>query len=771
MKQYRNLFIILTVALFLTACGGGGGTSLSLESPTQASSGGTSSGGNGSGGSGSGGNGSGSSGVNPPRLAADAQTAAETARDVRDAALETASGPISAIQSKTTLRSAMGVSANIGADQAIQDIATIEGEIAKIKRQKEIAERAVMALEAEAMRLKMEADDLQKQLDTAETELLSLNMAAIDLEGQAGSLRVRLDIFEVEIATDEAAIVTQEESADEDDAEADRLASLNPFDPMITTYREQAEAHRMAAASKRAEIDAIRNDPDYITLKRKTEVAEAVATTKRAETEAKKTEVEQLRPKPAEKINEAADKEDEAEDAKGYVQEINKILVEFEGGTETDVNCKNLNCENGKRVVVRKGVLEGWKEAVGDDAAAAESEKAKLVLDLLSGVDLPLPNDINDITDLDRAGFSDESETFDPDHVFARAENEPVAGAMTFEDIARAGVWEGAGYIFDTRSFLLPDNSVDTAAHAAYDLRNSRNQGGTGLPQNHPVVNLSGLEVANFILQDGSTPSTLDYVRSTEYPVEHGQLNGIDGTLYCDHRNGCITGSGLFGEGWYFTPAVNSSRAASLGYNPAEGRFEDADEDGVYEPVRYVDYGMWLAGDDDNLRLHRRVGLVGPTAQPEDLDFTITSGNTDPSATYEGEARGLSAHTVGTGDDAVTASGHFEANVMLEATFGASPMLAGTIDRFRAVAGQGSGHVNTRWSIRLQPTAITNGEITGGAVTISAPDGDGSWSATAYGDSGERPAGFYGGFTAEFYGGEGGDGPTTGAAVGVYSAE
>ncbi len=607
----------------------------------------------------------------------------------------------------------MGVSANI-ADQAVRDISTIEGEIAEIERQKDIAEQAVSALEDEAERLDMEAKELQEQANDARDAELTLNVEVIPLEEEARTLRVRLDNFEDQISAAEVVIVTQDGLAEEDDDAADDLAALNPADPMVTAYRQQAEAHRMESARQQAIINAIRMDSEYIEVKRDTGAAEAEATAKRMEAEAKTMEAEQLEMKAGDTESDAADAADEAEDAKDYVEEIEGIKADLEES------------------------LTAWKGVVGP---TTESEKAELVLALLErAIDVPS----NVVTDLDN----------ESNHVFARASNKP-AGTMTFEDIARAGVWGSAGGIFHTRSFLNPDNTVH-AAHDAYNLQNSRNIGGTGLPQNHPAIALSGLEVVNVVLQDNSTPSNLDYVRGSQFPVEHGQLNGIDGTLYCDRSAGCVTsGSGLFGEGWYFTPAVRSNRQSSLGgSDSAITRYEDSDNDGTYEAVSYVDYGMWLEGADDALSLHRRIGLVGPS-NTEGLDFganAILAG----SATYSGDAHGLSARTTGT---RTAASGHFTADVELTATFDTpSATITGTIDNFRPVAGQGSNHVDRSWSIGLHSPVPPS--LTGRIVGTPIPGG--GWGWTAYGDRDQRPTGFYGDFNATF---------TNGAAAGLYSVE
>ena len=815
MKQYRNLFIILTVALFLTACGGGGGTSLSLESPTQQPSGGgngnggNGNGGNGNGGGGSTGNGGTSSGPitisdDPLMDAEKAQMAAVKAQgDVH----ATASGPISAFHTKTTLSSAMGVSANIGADQAVQDISTIEGKIEDIKRQKAIAEQAAGALEDEITALNEQLREAQRKVDGyvdennnpvpgLETEVSNLLAAYTVLEDDVIKFGAEVEAIDVVIAD-------QETRAQAEDALADRMEAgtcttrqgcMNgdPASPeQIAAQRQLAADHRAAAQAKiDAGVDYQGKHYTYSEAQMELKTKKMERENTKTEHDAKEAELTEANNAIATLPNDLATKEGEVEKAKDYVQEIDDILVEFEGNEEATEEERTVSCPVGGYQYCRRdgtivlptkeGVLEGWKEAVGDDAAAAESEKAKLVLDLLrlaAPVGVFLPTDA--IADLDRSRFSDEHETFDPDHVFARAENKP-ADTMTFEEIANGN----EAWVYHRRSFILAGTTdrVDTPAHTIT----------TGLPQNHPAIALSGLDTTVFVKQDGTSPSypnTPDG-RQNRFGFEHGQLNGIDGTLYCDRTatdgGGCGTytksGQTQFLDGWYFTPAVNSNRETSLGYNPAEASFEDSDGDGTYEVVRYVDYGMWLAGADDALKLHRRVGLVGPQVPTSSLTFVFP---TPTSATYNGEARGLSARKMGT----VYASGHFEADVELVATFGyvdqqtfdfETPSLAGTIDNFRAVAGQGSSHVDTGWSLRLNPSAIDLGT---GAVNPStsyvyssgSPDNPtGGWSATPYGDTrSERPDGFYGGFNTMFCDGNCNAQRTNvvGAAVGVYSVE
>ena len=779
MKQYRNLFIILTVALFLTACGGGGGTSLSLESPTQASGGGTGngSGGNGNGGGGNGGTGNGGGAGNggtssgpitisddPLMDAEEAQMAAEMARTL---AYEThAASPIGAFQTKTTITSAMGVSANIGADQAAQAMSTIEDEIAKISRQRDIAEQAVMTLEAEAMRLREEADELQIQLDAAIEKEPMLLAEWNDLDASVTHIENEINTIDTEIMSIEGEADSAEKGTCGTGCPG-RLPNLE----LAAELRQRVEDIRTGMTKLMYQLpddDAKEMEYTYAELKALAESLRMTADEKYMELDTIQKEITDLTPKPSEKENEAMEKGNEVEEAKDHVQEIDDILVEFEGNEEATEEERTVSCpvrgyscrSDGTRVLTKEGVLKEWREALPEDAAADESEKAKLVLQLLISRTLNAHSDV--ISDLDTA-----------DYVFARADKPAAGMTMTFEDIARGGAWGSAGGIFHTRSIVRSDGG--TPLDTSDDVIDT-----SFVPANHPVIALSSLKAANFDPQgNDTTPSDRAYL---EY--HHGQLNGIEGTLYCDRAGGCITGgNGYFGEGWYFTPAVTSGREGSLGYNPAEVSFEDSDGDGTYELASssYVDYGMWLEGADDALTLHRRVGVVGPSVSLNFLDILVydpdrgnTTSGTDLRATYTGEARGLSARNTGT----AFASGHFVADVELEARFGPTPPpatvgpdLGGKIDNFRAVAGQGSDHVDPGWSIELNRTSIYSKEFTGGLILDKNSVQTGNWSATAYGDTrGERPDGFYGGFNTYFLK-EGTTNVAVGAAVGVYSAE
>ena len=645
------------------------------------------------------------------------------------------------------LIAAMGVSKGI-ADAATSEVAAIEDEVEKIEHERQLAIRAKANLIAEAAALRQEKTDIETQIKNilgVDTEQEYTDQQIVDFREEVTALEADAPILASEVGSIEADIMQLEtDIASESNPTivAQKQAELNDIKTGVTKY-----PHPLGTQDDMGAVLQL----TYAQIKALAESTQMSAAEKRAGL----TKIEEIEPDIQVKEFAAQAKDDEADEAQGHIDAINGILTPL------------------------KADLLRWQGVVGDDVAAAESEKAELVLAMLSGQQKAVKEDgvlgVRPKEDYDPVLSHDQvieaAELYDSENlVFARAM--PPTGTMTFEDIARLGddddvTDELDDWTFHRRSFSQNSNNneVEIVAHSPVENRDA-----TGLPRNHPAIALSGLKVADFTVHNGVA---LTYGTShqtapfAQYAFHYGELKGIVGTLYCDHQSGCSTSSsGLFGEGWYFTPVVNSGRGSSLGYNTELARYVDSDGDGTYELVSYVDYGMWLEEVDDALLLLRRVNLVGPSASPSDLDFGTDGSNTDTNATYEGEARGLSARKRGIRDDAVTASGHFIADVELNVEFGGSPELAGTIDNFRSANEevQGSGHVNPAWSLTFGGVPDNNNEFDGRYTQ----GGVGDWSAIPYGASGERPDGFYGGFDATF---RNSDNTDIGAAVGVYSVQ
>ena len=170
-------------------------------------------------------------------------------------------------------------------------------------------------------------------------------------------------------------------------------------------------------------------------------------------------------------------------------------------------------------------------------------------------------------------------------------------------------------------------------------------------------------------------------------------------------------------------------------------------------------YGYWLDKDDAIHLHHESLSDDGSTTT---LSWGRGEALEDVKASYKGDAMGYSHRTVGEGDAETTASGEFTANVTLNATFGATPALNGSVTGF-----SGGAHVNPAWQVTLGATETRDQNTFTGTVTSGALHGkqfatDGDWEAHGYGAAGENPTGFVGAFDAAF--GDGG-------AAGVYHAD
>jgi len=273
-------------------------------------------------------------------------------------------------------------------------------------------------------------------------------------------------------------------------------------------------------------------------------------------------------------------------------------------------------------------------------------------------------------------------------------------------------------------------------------------------------------DIPDFVADDEST----DYQTQADAGFHiKGTYKGIHGTLYIDE----VLGEDGFSapRRWVFTPSIDADGGNLRGGDPNLFRYT-RNSDGTYTVAPYVDYGAWLTGDT-TLRLNLLAGVVGPAARgqndyktvdvttPHDDPGTLASNDLLPAtATYTGDAGGLAART--DSDTGVVASGHFTADVELNATFGANPTLGGTIDNFRSTS-PGTAHVNPDWAATLNEGDLTSGTVGRGTVATETGVNGGDWAGVAWGtDPVLRPDGVYGGFRIDF---------TDGAAAGVYSAE
>jgi len=265
--------------------------------------------------------------------------------------------------------------------------------------------------------------------------------------------------------------------------------------------------------------------------------------------------------------------------------------------------------------------------------------------------------------------------------------------------------------------------------------------------ETHDAVSLKGVESGGND-KDFTTLLTATNDKTATHP---GMYLGIPGTAYC--RADACKGDG---EGWYFAP-VNLDGDHKDNYFVPDGA--------KYAQAKFVEWGMWLGGTNTAPIVMRQVGAGEGSADlgiTPDTHYMLGAGDIKE-ATYTGAAAGLSTRKAGTGDDAVTASGHFTAQVSLTAKFNdeaAKQTLGGRISGFEAVEGQGTGHVNPNWRLDLADKAFTGSFDDG---TFDRKSVDGKWTAAPYGsDDKARPDGVFGAFNADF---------SDGKASGVYHAD
>ena len=264
-----------------------------------------------------------------------------------------------------------------------------------------------------------------------------------------------------------------------------------------------------------------------------------------------------------------------------------------------------------------------------------------------------------------------------------------------------------------------------------------------------PVASIAGMTASSVNPDESDLSATggTNGVYDDAFATDATDINymGILGTVYClGGDDGCSIKDGKLAGSWYFSP---TSPMAYYVRNP--DRDTSVANPYVLETsvASYASYGYWVAGDAAD----PPVWTVGTGAWASgggttaDTHYTVgASDDLAASASYSGEAIGISVHkTPKDGGGNHVDSGMFTADVMLEATFGASPEVSGIINNFQGDA------VGSGWSVTLDGTdfAATAGDAL-------ASGNDGTWTAQAYGHASvanpARPAGIYGGFTAHF---------------------
>ncbi len=255
------------------------------------------------------------------------------------------------------------------------------------------------------------------------------------------------------------------------------------------------------------------------------------------------------------------------------------------------------------------------------------------------------------------------------------------------------------------------------------------------------VASIAGMAASEVWNDAANIPAAASIVDGAGFATGADYM-GIPGTVHCLGSDCKITGGELVGS-WYFNPTaplihwVRNTDNATRTLNPYE------------EDSLYTTYGHWLVLDNAgavtvhtfaNVSSSSTIGATGTDAANVAADDDL--GN---KATYTGGAVGMSSRTQGSGDSKTTDSGRFTADVTLNAAFGASPTVTGTVQNFEG------GAVNPAWRVNLGEAGLGAGGTAGTAGVTVTGGRDGTWTATSFGtDSTKRPTGIYGNFTAHF---------------------
>ena len=651
---------------------------------------------------------------------------------------------------------ARGVSMGLD-DAAREDIGLIDKELKRLPLLLAVAQRAEEALEEEEGRLRrrvteLEDDAREKDTDAADRER-EIQGDDPDYDGPTiDSLTTMADALNIEITTLKDEIFDSvAEKTSVDDWLAHYADGANRPDGDNPAGCTDAATCRVRSAELGAEVD-----PKQKVIDDKA----AEETDLRGRITALEQEVTDLRAEATELRTQAGTALTAADELASAIAAAT-ARVDAIVGEEMRVRDRHAT----ERGTVRAGVpAVRVQDRLREIAGMADPGPARLV------------GRTGNIADIDAAG----------DRVFVRAERPGTAP----EDALRrfAGI-NGAEVRRDTLNAPAP--SADPSAEAELYAQQVELQ--------TLATNLGAhwrMTVSDFLLADTDLDTADRQTGNARGDSVAGTFRGVHGTFYCDGIQCSELTATTFRNGWYFTPSV----VDGTGGDPTTYRYR-AGANVTYQPLHYADYGMWLTDTGSGIEVEARAALIGPDPTGRgNVDLTTQGDAVNrlaASATYSGTARGLSARSQYKDSDYVTASGHFTANVELNATFGGTPTLGGTIGNFRSADpdAQGTDHVNPAWSLTLEGWSPASGDAAGGLGTFDDGDAgtretaEGHWSAWMHGETGRRPDGVYGGFTAAFRDddvdqnpdGTNGDGTVTpgpdndlfddGAAIGVFSAD
>ena len=325
--------------------------------------------------------------------------------------------------------------------------------------------------------------------------------------------------------------------------------------------------------------------------------------------------------------------------------------------------------------------------------------------------------------------------------VVAMAIGEALGGELTTAGIARGAIADMAPEATVMNEVAMNDHTGKTWAEIVGDnaLKDMRIADGTS--GNSRTVKAASFADMPLSAIPNNPPSAADTISNgMQYA---GAYEGIDGVVYCAGADCKVEDAKLTGS-WYFTTNADNTNTY----------YEKVGEADVYTAeTDYAQFGHWLTVDAGVATVHR----YALTASQGDPSWTVDEMLTDTSATYSGDAVGMSVHKTSV-DGEITSiySGAFTADVTLKAEFSVeatNQLLGGTVDNFQGNA------VDPLWTVRFERTEVnTDGEVTAGRTVASGRDG--IWTADSYGAEAARPVGIFGGFNAHF---------SDGHAAGVYA--
>ena len=307
----------------------------------------------------------------------------------------------------------------------------------------------------------------------------------------------------------------------------------------------------------------------------------------------------------------------------------------------------------------------------------------------------------------------------------------------------------GARVEFDYMAAAIPDGAVEMDDHQGMtwaeivgddnlsDMRIAVTGGGT-----RPVkaTSVAGMDASAAIPVNTPANAVADGTEFTN-AVNGSAWQGVPGTVFCAGSDCGVSAEGALTGSWFFTPDL-----------PMESYIAADDGMGYGPETLYARFGHWLtvvAGSGETtMHAYASTAAMGNPA------LGAPAGDlTESSASYAGTAAGMSVHMTFDDQGARTgiSSGAFTADVSLTARFGAAPAVSGTISGFEGNA------VDEGWSVELGE-AVLSGSIETGESRGTGQAG--AWTARAYGETDQRPAGILGGFNAHF---------TDGHAAGAYA--